>query len=126
GVDLTGLQNQINDLKSQLNGVIDSLKDYAKLTDVDKKIADALAGLSLLTTSDVTNILNSLNFDTTALSQFIDDTVTGLLGNPAGTLTTAVNALIDGKIAADVPGLISTAITNADLATNTDLDTANA
>ena len=114
GVDLTDLQNQINDLKTQLNGVIDSLKDYAKLTDVDKKIADAIAGLSLLTTSDVTNILDSLSFDTTALSQFIDDTVTGLLANPAGALTTAVN------------GLVGTAITNADLATNTDLDAANA
>jgi hypothetical protein len=98
GADLSGLQNQINDLKNQLNGVIESLKDYAKLTDVDKKIADALAGLSLLTTSDVTNILDNLTFDTTQLSQFIDDTVTGLLGNPAGTLTTAVNGLIDGKI----------------------------
>jgi polyhydroxyalkanoate synthesis regulator phasin len=129
-VDLSGLQSQIDDLKTQLNGVIDSLKDYAKLTDVDKKIADAIAGLSLLTNTDVTNtvnsILNSLSFDTTALSQFVDDTVTGLLGNPAGTLTTVVNGLIDDKITADVPGLISTAITNADLATNTDLDAATA
>ncbi|HEX6713832.1 MAG TPA: hypothetical protein VF066_10615 [Thermoleophilaceae bacterium] len=102
GVDLTGLQNQINDLKTQLNGVIDSLKDYAKLTDVDKKIADAIAGLSLLTNNDVTNnvknILNALDFNTTALSQFIDDTVQDLLADPVGTLTATVNGLIDDKI----------------------------
>jgi hypothetical protein len=97
GADLSGLQNQINDLKNQLNGVIESLKDYAKLTDVDQRIADAIAGLDLLTTSDVTNILNTLNFDTTQLSQFIDDTVTGLLGDPAGTLTSVVNGLIDAN-----------------------------
>jgi hypothetical protein len=98
GVDLTGMQKQIDDLKAQLNAVIESLKDYAKLTDVDKKIQDAIAGLSLLSTTDVTDILNSLNFDTTALSQFVEDTITGLLGDPAGTLTTTVNGLIDGKI----------------------------
>lgn len=99
--DLTGLQKQINDLKAQLNGVIDSLKDYAKLTDVDKKIADAIAGLTLLTTNDVTNtvngILNTLNFNTTALATFVGNTVNGLLQNPASTLTTTIEALIDGN-----------------------------
>ena len=126
--DLSGLQNQINDLKNQLNGVIESLKDYAKLTDVDQKIADAIAGLDLLTTSDVTNILNTLNFDTTQLSQFIDDTVTGLLGNPAGTLTTTINGLIDDKLtAADIPGLIDDKIAALDLAgTYATLDQLNA
>jgi hypothetical protein len=130
GVDLTGLQNQINDLKTQLNGVIDSLKDYAKLTDVDKKIADAIAGLSLLTTNDVTNILDTLNFDTTALSQFIDDTVNNLLADPVGTLTATVNGLIDDKITADVPGLIDGKIAALNLggtyATLQQLNAANA
>jgi hypothetical protein len=116
GVDLTSLQNQINDLKSQLDGVIQSLKDYAKLTDVDKKIADAIAGLSLLTNNDVTNnvknILETMAFNTTALAQFVDDTVEDLLADPAGTLTGVVNGLIDDKISTDVPGLITTALAN--------------
>jgi hypothetical protein len=130
--DLSGLQNQINDLKTQLNGVIDSLKDYAKLTDVDKKIADAIAGLSLITNTDVTNtvndILNSLTFDTTALSQFVGDTINDLLSNP-GALTDTVNGLIDDKIGAlDLAGTYATltqlAAANADIQALTDrLDT---
>jgi hypothetical protein len=111
-VDLSGLQNQINDLKTQLNGVIESLKDYAKLTDVDKKIADAIAGLSLLTNTDVTNtvtnILDNLSFDTTQLATFVGDTVNDLLTNP-GALTDTVNGLIDDKISAlDLAGTYAT------------------
>ena len=96
--DLSGLQSQIDDLKTQLNGVIDSLKDYAKLTDVDQKIADAIAGLSLLTTNDVTNnvksILNTLDFDTTQLATFVGDTINTLLNDPASTLRTTIDGLI--------------------------------
>jgi hypothetical protein len=134
-VDLSGLQSQIDSLKTQLNGVIESLKDYAKLTDVDSKIQQAIAGLTLLTNTDVTNtvtsILNSLNFDTTALSQFVDDTVTSLLNDPVGTLTTTVNGLIDDKIAAaDIPGLIDGKIAALNLggtyATLQQLNAANA
>src|SRR5204863_4118600 len=85
----------------QLNAVITSLKDYAKLTDVDQKIAAAIAGLKLLTETDVTNtvtdILNNLTFDTTALEQLIGDTINNVLQNPTATLTQTINGLINSN-----------------------------